>query len=91
MYRMYSWRHGRLCTHLLTKIPEKRSISASHKLWLELYYASFLKKYIWYFSAMQITFVDNKKLQSALLEEIDVDQLPQIYGGKLELIPIHDA
>ncbi|XP_047942073.1 phosphatidylinositol transfer protein 3-like [Salvia hispanica] len=39
----------------------------------------------------KITFVDNKKLQSALLEEIDVDQLPQIYGGKLELIPIHDA
>lgn len=40
---------------------------------------------------MQITFVENKKLRSALMEEIDVDQLPQIYGGKLQLVPIQDA
>ncbi|XP_057767708.1 uncharacterized protein LOC130987988 [Salvia miltiorrhiza] len=39
----------------------------------------------------KITFVENKKLQSALLEEIDVDQLPHIYGGKLQLVPIQDA
>lgn len=40
---------------------------------------------------MQITFVENKNLQNALLEEIELDQLPQIYGGKLQLIPIQDA
>ncbi|XP_057770237.1 SEC14 cytosolic factor-like [Salvia miltiorrhiza] len=39
----------------------------------------------------KITFVENKKIQSALLEEIDVDQLPYIYGGKLQLVPIQDV
>ncbi|KAL1563811.1 phosphatidylinositol transfer protein 3-like [Salvia divinorum] len=39
----------------------------------------------------KITFVENKKIQSALLEEIDVDQLPEIYGGNLKSIPIQDS
>lgn len=37
----------------------------------------------------QIVFVDDKKLRETLLEDIDESQLPQIYGGKLELVPIH--
>ncbi|KAH6819917.1 Sec14p-like phosphatidylinositol transfer family protein [Perilla frutescens var. hirtella] len=39
----------------------------------------------------KITFVENKKLHDALLEEIDLNQLPEIYGGKLQLVPIQDA
>ncbi|XP_050376252.1 uncharacterized protein LOC126793698 [Argentina anserina] len=36
----------------------------------------------------KIVFVENKMLKSTLLEEIDESQLPEIYGGKLPLVPI---
>jgi hypothetical protein len=39
----------------------------------------------------QILFVENTRLTSTLLEEIDVSQLPDIYGGQLALAPIQDS
>ncbi|OAY43822.1 phosphatidylinositol transfer protein 3 [Manihot esculenta] len=36
----------------------------------------------------KITFVENKKLKSILLEDVDESQLPDIYGGTLALVPI---
>ncbi|KAI9176229.1 hypothetical protein LWI28_000118 [Acer negundo] len=36
-------------------------------------------------------FVEDKKLKSTLLEEIDESQIPEIYGGQLPLIPIHET
>ncbi|KAK7291510.1 hypothetical protein RIF29_06713 [Crotalaria pallida] len=36
----------------------------------------------------KIVFVENKKLKSTLLEDIDESQLPEIYGGPLPLVPI---
>jgi hypothetical protein len=36
-------------------------------------------------------FVEDKKLQETLLEDIDESQLPEIYGGKLPLVPIENA
>ncbi|KAI4336512.1 hypothetical protein L6164_015032 [Bauhinia variegata] len=39
----------------------------------------------------KIIFVENKKLTSTLLEDIDESQLPDIYGGKLQLIPIQSC
>ncbi|XP_050226129.1 sec14 cytosolic factor-like [Mercurialis annua] len=36
----------------------------------------------------KIVFVENKKLKSTLLEDIDESQIPEIYGGKLPLVPI---
>lgn len=39
----------------------------------------------------QIIFVDNKKLQSTLLQDIDESQLPETYGGKLNLVPIQEC
>ncbi|KAJ4746046.1 Sec14p-like phosphatidylinositol transfer family protein [Rhynchospora pubera] len=36
-------------------------------------------------------FVDNKKLQEALLEDIHESQLPEIYGGNLPVVPIENA
>ncbi|RAL43917.1 unnamed protein product [Cuscuta campestris] len=39
----------------------------------------------------KIIFVENKRLKSTLLEDIDEDQLPDIYGGKQSLVPIHNA
>ncbi|KAJ4810171.1 Sec14p-like phosphatidylinositol transfer family protein [Rhynchospora pubera] len=36
-------------------------------------------------------FVDDKKLQETLLVDIDESQLPDIYGGKLPLVPIENA
>ncbi|KAK7358719.1 hypothetical protein VNO77_00657 [Canavalia gladiata] len=36
----------------------------------------------------KIVFVENKKLKSTLLEDIDESQLPEIYGGQLPLVPI---
>ncbi|KAK7350744.1 hypothetical protein VNO77_09661 [Canavalia gladiata] len=39
----------------------------------------------------KIVFVENKKLKSTLLEEIDESQLPDIYGGQMALIPIQDS
>ncbi|XP_073146665.1 uncharacterized protein [Henckelia pumila] len=39
----------------------------------------------------KIVFVDNKRMKATLLEEIDECQLPEIYGGKLQLVPIQDC
>ncbi|MED6191983.1 hypothetical protein PIB30_006133 [Stylosanthes scabra] len=39
----------------------------------------------------KIVFVENKKLKSTLLEDIEESQLPEIYGGKLPLVPIQDS
>ncbi|KAF8390739.1 hypothetical protein HHK36_025266 [Tetracentron sinense] len=39
----------------------------------------------------KIVFVENNKLKSTLLEDIDESQIPEIYGGKLPLVPIEDA
>ncbi|KAL2547265.1 Sec14p-like phosphatidylinositol transfer family protein [Forsythia ovata] len=39
----------------------------------------------------KIIFVDNKKLQSTLLQDIDETQLPETYGGKLKLVPIQEC
>lgn len=39
----------------------------------------------------KIVFVENKRLKATLLEDIDENQLPEIYGGKLPLVPIQDA
>jgi hypothetical protein len=33
-------------------------------------------------------FVEDKDLRSVLLNEIEEDQLPEIYGGKLPLNPV---
>ncbi|KAK9108623.1 hypothetical protein Syun_024634 [Stephania yunnanensis] len=38
----------------------------------------------------KIVFVENKKLKSTLLQDIDESQIPEIYGGKMPLVPIHD-
>ncbi|CAL5418663.1 hypothetical protein ACSBR2_036519 [Camellia fascicularis] len=39
----------------------------------------------------KIVFVEDKKLKSTLLADIDESQLPEIYGGKLPLVPIQDC
>lgn len=39
----------------------------------------------------QIVFVEKKKQLSTLLEDIDESQLPDVLGGKLKLVPIHEA
>ncbi|XP_045823321.1 phosphatidylinositol transfer protein 3-like [Trifolium pratense] len=39
----------------------------------------------------KIIFVENNKLKSTLLEDIDESQLPEIYGGKLQLVPIQNS
>ncbi|XP_059633419.1 uncharacterized protein LOC132276150 [Cornus florida] len=39
----------------------------------------------------KINFVENKKLRPTLLGDIDESQLPDIYGGKLPLVPIQDC
>ncbi|KAJ0974603.1 hypothetical protein J5N97_016568 [Dioscorea zingiberensis] len=39
----------------------------------------------------KIVFVEDKNLKETLLEDIDEDQLPEIYGGKASLVSIEDA
>lgn len=39
---------------------------------------------------LQIVFVDDKDLQTVLLNDIDESQLPDVYGGKLQLVGIGD-
>ncbi|XP_030517396.1 phosphatidylinositol transfer protein 3-like isoform X2 [Rhodamnia argentea] len=39
----------------------------------------------------KIVFVENKKLRTTLLEDIDESQLPDAYGGRLPLVPIEDC
>ncbi|KAG1370215.1 CRAL-TRIO domain-containing protein [Cocos nucifera] len=36
-------------------------------------------------------FVDEKNMKDKLLEEIDESQLPEMYGGKLPLVPIEES
>ncbi|GMY26653.1 phosphatidylinositol transfer protein 3 [Fagus crenata] len=38
----------------------------------------------------KIIFVENKKLRSTLLSDIEESQLPDTYGGQLQLVPIQD-
>ncbi|GAA0173256.1 hypothetical protein LIER_26911 [Lithospermum erythrorhizon] len=38
----------------------------------------------------KIVFVDDKRLRSTLIEAIDESQLPDVYGGKMSLIPVHN-
>ncbi|XP_051135203.1 uncharacterized protein LOC127254240 [Andrographis paniculata] len=38
----------------------------------------------------KIVFVENSRLHATLREDIDENQLPEIYGGKLQLVPIHN-
>lgn len=40
---------------------------------------------------LQIVFVENKKLQSTLLKDIDESQLPVEFGGKQALVRIQDC
>lgn len=40
---------------------------------------------------MQIVFVDDKNMKAALLEDIDESQIPDIYGGKLPLVPVQET
>nr|XP_018632366.1 phosphatidylinositol/phosphatidylcholine transfer protein SFH1-like isoform X3 [Nicotiana tomentosiformis] len=49
------------------------------------------RAYIGALSILQITFVENKRLVTTLLQDIDESQLPEIYGGKMPLVPIHEA
>ncbi|KAI9176399.1 hypothetical protein LWI28_002307 [Acer negundo] len=39
----------------------------------------------------KIVFVEDKKIKSTLLEDIEESQLPEIYGGQLPLVPIHET
>ncbi|KAM6589778.1 hypothetical protein CsatA_012383 [Cannabis sativa] len=50
-----------------------------------------IRGYLAALSILQIVFVDNKKLKDTLLNDIAEDQLPEIYGGKLSLLPIQDC
>ncbi|XP_059289301.1 uncharacterized protein LOC132042794 isoform X2 [Lycium ferocissimum] len=49
------------------------------------------RAYIGALSILQIIFVENKRLTTTLLQDIDESQLPEIYGGKMPLVPIHEA
>lgn len=40
---------------------------------------------------LQIVFVEDKRLKEILLQDIEESQLPEIYGGKLPLMPIEDS
>ncbi|KAF6141549.1 hypothetical protein GIB67_035730 [Kingdonia uniflora] len=50
-----------------------------------------IRAYVGALSILQIMFVENKKLKSTLLQDIDENQIPEIYGGKLPLVPIQDS
>ncbi|EPS64741.1 hypothetical protein M569_10040, partial [Genlisea aurea] len=39
----------------------------------------------------KIVFVESDKLEATLSEDIDESQLPEMYGGNLQLVPIHNA
>ncbi|RRT38941.1 hypothetical protein B296_00055399 [Ensete ventricosum] len=42
-------------------------------------------------SCFVFIFVENKDLKATLLEDIDESQLPEIYGGKLPLVPVEES
>ena len=46
------------------------------------------KFYLPYF---QVVLVDDADVEKQLLEEMDRDQIPKIYDGNMELVPIQDA
>ncbi|KAK6153859.1 hypothetical protein DH2020_013498 [Rehmannia glutinosa] len=50
-----------------------------------------VRGYVAALSILQIIFVEDKRMHATLLEEIDESQLPEIYGGKMQLVPIQDG
>lgn len=55
------------------------------KVWKILY--QFLDKN----TKEKFIFIENKDLKATLLEEIDESQLPELYGGKLPLVPVEES
>lgn len=88
MHQKYLWQCGRLSTPSLTttlrlKWVFRSSLTIRTRAWLT-----------WQDSSLtlgQIEFVDMQQLRSSLLEEMDESQLPEVYGGKLSLVPIQDG
>ncbi|KAL9169999.1 hypothetical protein ABFS82_04G115800 [Erythranthe guttata] len=39
----------------------------------------------------KVVFVEKERMHATFVEEIDENQLPEIYGGKLDLVPIQDG
>lgn len=42
-------------------------------------------------TCMQIAFLEGKKMKSTMLQDMDESQIPEIYGGKLKLVPIQHS
>lgn len=67
----------------------KKKVCSQHHPNLSLSLFSFLDHFC--NAPMQFIFVEDKNLKATLLEDIDEGQLPEIYGGKLRLVPIDES
>ncbi|XP_054822681.1 uncharacterized protein LOC129320988 isoform X2 [Prosopis cineraria] len=50
-----------------------------------------IRGYLGALKILQIVFVENSTLKSRLQEDIEEDQLPETYGGKMPLVPIQNC
>ncbi|XP_072957443.1 uncharacterized protein [Typha angustifolia] len=50
-----------------------------------------LRAYLAALDILQFVFLENENMTDKLLEDIDESQLPEIYGGKLPLVPIEES
>lgn len=83
------WKFGKWFTLSLMTTPRKRW---HVKFIMHVIFAwDVVGAYFECCSCVQIVFVENKKLKSTLLEEIEESQLPDIYGGQMPLVPIQDS
>ncbi|KAF5180837.1 Patellin-5 [Thalictrum thalictroides] len=51
----------------------------------------FIRPFIRSNTQKKIVFLESKMITPRLLQDIDEDQLPEIYGGKLPIVPIQDT
>lgn len=78
--------------HVDTAFSEKKHIVGMPNVEvIEYILSSLADSELVFTTSLQIIFVDSKRLRSTLLSDIDESQLPDIYGGKLQLVPIQDC
>ncbi|RWW00939.1 hypothetical protein GW17_00036059, partial [Ensete ventricosum] len=80
-----------LCIFLINYVPGQEKFTCIADLNGWGYSNCDIRGYLASLDILQFIFIENKDLKATLLEDIDESQLPEIYGGKLPLVPVEES